>query len=267
VRYLSVPSVTRVRNVARAFVFHSTVMPAIGSFEAPENTQARAMGLPFLSVQEAPLGSSGGFGILATAAWAMLLLAGGYAALSRRTEARFTIVVATAILGQLCLHTIYGEETFLYALNYWPLLLIVAPMGTFTPARPAVLGLVALCAAASAVNNLAQFGQVSAGYERVGKPADGLAATEGLQRTHDHWNTGHAGDVLVVEGHSELFLERDAQVHVAQRVPSLDRFLGRIQGDCIFWQLEDSRHYTHDTLCVHDPTPVNAMNSTLGLPR
>jgi hypothetical protein len=63
----------------------------------------------------------------------------------------FALVIAFYLAGQLTLHLIYGEETFLYSLNYITALVAVPAFALRTRLRPiALLGIllliVGLCA-------------------------------------------------------------------------------------------------------------------------
>jgi hypothetical protein len=70
-------------------------------------------------------------------------------------------MLGLAILGQLALHILYGEETFLYSLHFVPLLIVVAAASTLTSTRPYALALVALLLATTTINNAQVFQQVS----------------------------------------------------------------------------------------------------------
>ena len=67
-------------------------------------------------------------------------------------------MLLAALLGQWGLHQVYGgEETFLYALHWVPLLVLVAAAGTLTRWRPLALGLAAVVLVGAGVNNRQQF--------------------------------------------------------------------------------------------------------------
>jgi hypothetical protein len=66
-------------------------------------------------------------------------------------------VLLGIVAGQLSLHLVYGSETFLYSLNFAPLLVIVAACSTLTPARPLARVLGGIAVIAFLLNNLQQF--------------------------------------------------------------------------------------------------------------
>jgi len=59
---------------------------------------------------------------------------------STRKHLRLRVVLGLTILGQLALHTVYGNETFLYTLNFLPLLVVLAALSTLYVA-PVSLGI------------------------------------------------------------------------------------------------------------------------------
>jgi hypothetical protein len=105
---------------------------------------------PMFSFQHARVGSSGPVGLAATLLWSLLLLAGLAALLAGRGDIRFRLALGTTLLGQLALHMLYGEETFLYTLHIIPLLVLCAAQATLGRLRPVVLAValaLLLCAA------------------------------------------------------------------------------------------------------------------------
>jgi hypothetical protein len=72
---------------------------------------------------------------------------------------RFRVMLGLTLLGQLMLHMVYGNETFLYSLHFMPLLILVAAAGTLTRARPIALALAAVLLMASLMNNITVFQQ------------------------------------------------------------------------------------------------------------
>ncbi len=53
-------------------------------------------------------------------------------------------MLALSILGQIALHLLYGDETFLYALDWLPLFVTAAALATLTRWRPVVLAVAAV---------------------------------------------------------------------------------------------------------------------------
>jgi hypothetical protein len=87
------------------------------------------------------------------AAWIVLLGAGAWSATTMHSLRRFRLALGLGIAGQLTLHMIYGNESYLYALNWLPLLVTLAALSTFTRLRPIALGASIAFAACAAYHN------------------------------------------------------------------------------------------------------------------
>jgi len=105
--------------MTRALVAHSVVMPHIAVVPEPK------WGTRW-SVQEAPLGSSGPVGTIATVVWFALLLAGAAAMARGNAAPALRLAIVPTLLAQLLLYNVYGEETFLYSMHVAPLLVACA---------------------------------------------------------------------------------------------------------------------------------------------
>lgn len=91
--------------------------------------------------------------LIAVAAWLVLFGMGIWGAVSRR-ELRLPLIgVALMLFFQNALHIIYGEVTFLYSLNFLPLVLLVAGCAWFAPWRRASLALAGLTIIFGSINN------------------------------------------------------------------------------------------------------------------
>lgn len=143
-------------HAARSFTFHSVVLPDFSEADR------YGRGWPTLSVQAAAIGDRSSWGIAAAGLWALLLIAGVFAAFRIERLRRFRRVLAIALLGQFVLHLIYGDETFLYALNWLPLLIVLAAMATQTHLQAAIRIVVAIAIVLAATHNLRQFDRAAA---------------------------------------------------------------------------------------------------------
>ncbi len=136
--------------VARVLFFHSIVMPHIEVIPEPKWGAV-------MSVQLSAIGSSGAWGVAATVLWAALLALAAIGLVSARGDRSIQLVLGSTIAGQVLLHTIYGEETFLYTMHIAPLLILAAALAsTTTPWRRTILALAVALAVAAAVNNWTQ---------------------------------------------------------------------------------------------------------------
>jgi hypothetical protein len=136
--------------IARALFFHTIVMPHIELIPEPKWGTV-------MSVQHSPIASSGAWGVAATVAWAGLLASTIGGLMASRGNPRVRIVVLGTLAGQVLLHLLYGEETFLYAIHVAPLLVLTTTVAaSSTPWRRVILVLAAALAFTAAVNNLSQ---------------------------------------------------------------------------------------------------------------
>jgi hypothetical protein len=136
--------------VLRVLFFHTVVMPRLEVIAEPKWGAV-------MSVQHSAIGATGPWGAAAAALWAALLATVLFTLMSSRGNRRFGIVLAATLTGQVLLHLIYGEETFLYGLHVAPLLVlgVVLAAATTTWRRP-ILALAAALAVAAAINNGSQ---------------------------------------------------------------------------------------------------------------
>lgn len=159
-RFVLQDGVAGVPGAARAVLFHSVVMPAIAI--KPEGKWG-----PIMSVQTAPLLSSGLVGAGATLLWTGLLGFGCWTLATSRTALRTPLALALA--GHLLVYGLYGEETFLYTLHVAPLLICVAALATETRARSLVLTGATILTALLAINNGTQLSRALAFFD-IAKP-------------------------------------------------------------------------------------------------
>lgn len=125
----------RIRHVPRVFVVGSVVQYRLA--EEPHHTYPR------LSSQHGTV-RPGLVGLGASALWLALLCGGIFGALRqihsrdqvRRTLARMALLLVAA---QFALHLVYGGETFLYALHFAPLLILLASFIAFSSRRSLAL--------------------------------------------------------------------------------------------------------------------------------
>lgn len=145
--------------VLSAFFFHGMVMPELQLVDRFSPPVANLPGNWPILVTQYSLPGSGTqpWGILAVLTWAVLLVLGVWSFFRLRQHLRLRVGIALLILAQLALHLVYGEETFLYAMHYVPLLVLLVALVTLTRLRPLVLALSALLASTTAINNSIQF--------------------------------------------------------------------------------------------------------------
>lgn len=163
-------AVIQVLEVFPAFFLHSVVMPAM-TFDRNPLEQAQ------LSVQESWPGTSGWMGVVATLAWLAALGLGAWQLARDRSRRTVAIAIATVLAGQLVLHLVVGQETFLYAAQFAPLLIGVAAAGTFGPYRGAVRAIAVVLVLAAGGNNTRQFAVASQLVDDMGRELVAHGAT------------------------------------------------------------------------------------------
>lgn len=159
-RYATLPSLHRIVEVSRVFVFHCVISPAVGwtgdfgggALVGP----AWPMGLSF---QHSGLGSGTPWGIGAALLWVPMLVAGVRVLFKTPPQSLQRALLAFLAL-QLAFYVIFGLETFMYALNWLPVLILTAVYGTQQMPRVRLLVFAAFVALLG-LNNLAQFDRIA----------------------------------------------------------------------------------------------------------
>ena len=213
-KYLLDPEAGGLLGVARSFFAHSVVMPAfriaddlgwqaLGIPGVPEvqGTQ-EVKGWPKLITQSALLGTGSSVAWSATILWFALIGMGAWSFIMMRNHRRFRFVLGTVLLGQFVLHMVYGNETFLYALHFVPLLVILAAFSTLTIARPVALIVATLLLLGMGINNGLQFQQVAQFVNQ--SRAELYGVREQMEaRPMDPWPRGRGHTVLAAPGTAE----------------------------------------------------------------
>jgi hypothetical protein len=130
-------------------------MPAVPALNQPPREDYQIM-----TMQLSSPGSAGVTGRVGVVLWAGLLIAGVAALALVRDDADLRLMLAAVLLGQIALHTVYGEESFLYSLHHMPLFLLLVAWGARTRLRPLVLSAAAVLAILAAYNNLSEFREI-----------------------------------------------------------------------------------------------------------
>lgn len=199
-RFVLAPETGGIWPVLRAFFLHVAVMPAIQPvtlFVWRLNAQ-----WPQMSVQAAEAGSGSPWGGLTLVCW-LAVLGLGVATLIRHGPWRgFRFVLAGTLAGQVALHLLFGEETFLYSLHFLPPLVMTAALATTTPYRLPVLVLAALLLVGMASNNVVQF-QVARDFFPKYSPPRHQVTTQMRLRKEDPWPRSQGHVVLGYPGSTE----------------------------------------------------------------
>ena len=142
-------------NVAKSFLFHTMIMPAIQERQKVKLKDNTLM--PIMVTQTSRVGSGSPWGIAAAGVWAVLLGFGFWGLIFSKEHQRLRLVLAITLLGQFTLHLLYGQETFLYSLHFVPLLVVLVAFSTMTRVRSIALTLTGILIVLAAINNFQQF--------------------------------------------------------------------------------------------------------------
>lgn len=139
-------------GVARAFFLHSIVAPVITVVDRPGAGE-----WPIMLFQPSAAGSTGLAGMVALILWGGLLLAGAWAVIASRGLVRARIFLLLLVAGQFTLFVLFGNETFLYAPTFAPILVVLVGLAARTRVRVPVLAAAALLVVVNGANSLAQW--------------------------------------------------------------------------------------------------------------
>lgn len=188
-KYVLKPESGGFLQVIKSFVSHTMVMPAVEVIEKFDPSEK------LLSIQFSVPGSGSIWGTVAVVLWTALLGLGLWGLLSTKQQRPLRLVLGLLLLGQLALHTVYGDETFLYALHFAPLLIVVAAWSTLTPARPLALLLASVLVLCAGINNSSQLSKATT-FLSSHAPLHHLTQTQKQLRPTDPWPRGTGQVVL-----------------------------------------------------------------------
>jgi hypothetical protein len=138
-------------RICGVFLFHTMIVPSIGENEGFGNEKYRS-----ISIQHSSVFRGNTLKTLSSALWALLFGYGVWTTLHEKT--RFARLLLLVLTGQLLLHLVYGNETFLYSLHFVPLLVTVAAYSTRKLPRASV-ALALLLAVMQGYHNVQMFGE------------------------------------------------------------------------------------------------------------
>lgn len=143
-KYVYFPTTERIINVLKSFFLNTIFAPNL--LVSGYNIH----NWPMLSFQTSEINISNFFSALSILLWTMLLTLGLWAIFTLKKLTAFRITLGLTIIGQLLLHLIYGEETFLYSLHFLPILIALSALALLTHLRKVatsiVIALIPLCA-------------------------------------------------------------------------------------------------------------------------
>jgi hypothetical protein len=134
-------------------------MPTIQQAPNPHNAA-----FPRMSVQTAPVGGPP-LRQAAIGLWLLLLILGLYSLIRINTHRPLKLFLAAVIGGQLTLHLLYGNETFLYSLHFLPLLVLAASASALTSKRRLAVGVAAVLTVLALLNNVHELNRAHRYFE------------------------------------------------------------------------------------------------------
>lgn len=182
-----------------SFFFHSIVMPSISIIDKFNDPQ-----FPIMTTQSSLPGSATIFGTIGVIIWGLLLCLGSWNLFKTRDQFKFRLVLGLSILGQLLLHSVYGDETFLYSLHFAPLLILLVALSSLSRARFVALFLSFLLVITVAINNYHQFKYADDFFLDHGSQRD-IVKAQMNQRPNQPWPRGDGHVVLSWPGIEEKF--------------------------------------------------------------
>ncbi|HZV99038.1 MAG TPA: hypothetical protein VFF74_08625 [Methylophilaceae bacterium] len=193
--FINRPDSGTVWNKLNALLLHAFAVPSTTIKSAVEPFW------PMLSVQFSRPGSGSTFGLWALVLWVSLLVLGTWGGFRARRPI-FVAMLWLIIVGQIALHLLYGEETFLYVLHLMPLLIAVALLSIYTPAKKFVPVIALAAALLGLLNNLEVYGKTSAQLAQFLTPREQVLQAMN-QRSQEIWPRG-MGHVVLGKAGSDL---------------------------------------------------------------
>lgn len=127
----------------------SIVVPKIDEYDTAVQPTGKR-----LTIQRSGLFNSGGFYAVLSVLWLVALGLGIIKILKTPSLSQFSFVLSATLVGQVALHSIYGEETFLYGLHFAPLLVVLAGTSLLPVSRSRYTILAWILMLLIAINNL-----------------------------------------------------------------------------------------------------------------
>jgi hypothetical protein len=157
-RFIVAPEAGGPLDILTAFFVNAVVMPAIQVAPGASTYWY----LPVLTAQHSAPGSASGFGLAAVVAWLLLLMLGAGTVVRDGRPRGMRLALLLTLAGQAALHLVFGTETFLYSLNFAPLLILVAALAAQGRTRKPTLALALVAVICGSINNVQLFRRAAA---------------------------------------------------------------------------------------------------------
>ncbi len=239
--YLFVPEPGSLWERLQSLVFHTLIMPTIQVFWRNDQSDWAIM-----ITQHSGVGSASVWGATAAFLWVLLLGIGLWAMFQAGENRKLCLVLGLALAGQIALHSVYGWETFLYALHFIPLLLLLACLGALTRLRPLVLTLAIALLVTCGWNNFRQFSLATTLFNQNGSASE--ASTAQAQRRaqllqqveaapQDAGLLSAAGDAELLErNYRQAIKFYDRAIQIDNTLASAYRGRGRVNSELAYYK-------------------------------
>ena len=145
-------------QILTSLFLHTLVMPEIKLITSSNFTPDY---LWRMTTQFSDPGSGGLLSLVAVVAWVGLMLLGIWSVITLRASLKLRLLLAIVGLGFLGAHLMFGDETFLYSLQFAPLLVMLAAFSALGPLRRWSLALAVVFVLSAGIHNLSQFQHAS----------------------------------------------------------------------------------------------------------
>jgi len=239
------PESRGVLHIAEVFFAHTVVMPEISVADRPG-----AGKWPVMLIQPAHPGTAGMWSVASLVLWGGLFLAGLWALVRLPGRERLRLYLGILLAGQCVLFVLFGNETFLYAPNYLPVLIAVAALAALTPWRMVVVAAATALVVTNSVGNAAQLRRAHRFFDAFAPFRHDFQSAR-TARPEDPWPSGGGKPVDLAPAGTRKF---DTGLAMAGGgfSPGLDQFVAAI------WVLDESGRVvaTSDDLARDGATPV-----------
>jgi hypothetical protein len=196
---LDFPYIEKTVSVIANLFSHSIIAPEILTQPSQHLFGEAGFNWTNVSIQHSKMGSATMQGNIATVIWGLLFVLGVWACIQSTWATPFKVTLLLTLVGQVALHTLYGEETFLYSLHFVPLLIGVVAFSLMHPCRPYAIMLIVMLIPLSMINNWQQFLQAN---ELATSPRGNVLRQSAL-RPHDAWTKFDSHAILAIPGSME----------------------------------------------------------------
>jgi hypothetical protein len=140
----------------RSFFIYSIAIPEVPFFPNPKFPEWMDS-----SIQLQPITALRAIGALGAALWVVMLTVGTFSAWRNPNHRSYVLALCLFMAFQILLHSVYGDETFIYSMNYVPTMIVLASFWLLGPWRQLGRIVVIVAILANLQNNLPEYLRVT----------------------------------------------------------------------------------------------------------